>query len=536
MNTDPAAPNESASSVAAPAPMLEMRGITKRFPGVVANDGVDLSVLPGQVHTLLGENGAGKSTLMKILYGLYQPDEGSISLNGRETTISSPTDAIGQGIGMIHQHFMLVPTLTVAENVALGLGGRRGLSDMKPVKARLGEVSERYGLHVDPDAKIWQLAVGERQRAEILKALYRDAQVLVLDEPTAVLTPPEVKELFATLRQLTDDGRGLVFISHKLHEVMELSDDITVLRNGKVTGRTQPSEATRESLAEMMVGRPVELSRNVVEQSPGEARLTVTDLDVMGDRGTMAVKNLDVRVHSGEIVGVAGVSGNGQRELAEAMFGLRPIARGGVQVGTEWTTSPTPSQVRAMGLAYVPEERMRDGAVGDFTVAENLMLVDYDQRPFSRRGLLDRSKIVEHCSALVRDYKVKTPDIDTPTRSLSGGNIQKVVIAREFNADAKALVVAQPTRGVDIGAAEYIHERLLDQRAKGAAILLISEDLDEVMQLSDRIIVMLEGEVTGEVARADFDVNAIGLLMSGVTDDQPGPLRPGTGATNSDDE
>jgi simple sugar transport system ATP-binding protein len=496
--------------------MLEMRGITKRFPGVVANDGVDLSVLPGQVHTLLGENGAGKSTLMKILYGLYQPDEGTITLNGEDILMSSPTDAIERGIGMIHQHFMLVPTLTVAENVALGLGGRRGLSDMKPVKARLAEVSERYGLHVDPDAQVWQLAVGERQRAEILKALYRDAQLLVLDEPTAVLTPQEVDDLFVTLRQLTDDGRGLVFISHKLHEVMELSDEITVLRNGCVSGHTRPSEATRESLAQMMVGRPVELHRSVSAREVGQAQLTVTDFDVIGDRGNLAVKNLDLRVHAGEIVGVAGVSGNGQRELAEAIFGLRPIARGGVQIGDQWTTAPTPGAVRAMGLAYVPEERMRDGAVGDFTVAENLMLVDYQKPPFVRRGLLNRSKIVERCSELVANYRVKTPDIDTATRSLSGGNIQKVVIAREFSSDATAFVVAQPTRGVDIGAAEYIHERLLEQRENGAAILLISEDLDEVMQLSDRIIVLLEGEIMGEVARADFDVASIGLLMSGV--------------------
>lgn len=501
------------------APMLKMTGITKRFPGVVANDGIDLTVLPGQVHTLLGENGAGKSTLMKILYGLYSPDEGTIELNGRPATITSPTDAIRQGIGMIHQHFMLVPTLTVAENVALGLGGRRGLSDMNPVKTRLAEVSERYGLHVDPDAQVWQLAVGERQRAEILKALYRDAQLLVLDEPTAVLTPQEVDDLFVTLRQLTDDGRGLVFISHKLHEVMELSDEITVLRNGCVSGHTRPSEATRESLAQMMVGRPVELSRSVTQREPGPVQLTVADLDVIGDRGNLAVKDLDLRVHAGEIVGVAGVSGNGQRELAEAIFGLRPIDRGGVQIGDQWTTAPTPAGVRAMGLAYVPEERMRDGAVGDFTVAENLMLVDYQKPPFVRRGLLNRSKIFERCSELVANYRVKTPDIDTPTRSLSGGNIQKVVIAREFSSDATAFVVAQPTRGVDIGAAEYIHERLLEQRENGAAILLISEDLDEVMQLSDRIVVLLEGEIMGEVARADFDVESIGLLMSGVAPD-----------------
>jgi ABC-type uncharacterized transport system ATPase subunit len=499
--------------------MLEMRGITKRFPGVVANDGVDLSVMPGQVHTLLGENGAGKSTLMKILYGLYQPDEGTIHLNGVPTRISSPTDAIARGIGMIHQHFMLVPTLTVAENVALGLGGRHGLADMGPVKEKLADVSQRYGLQVDPDAYIWQLAVGERQRAEILKALYRDAQVLVLDEPTAVLTPPEVDDLFATLGQLTDDGRGLVFISHKLHEVMALSDEITVLRNGRVSGHTRPSEATRESLAEMMVGRPVELTRHVAVQDRGKAHLVIDGLDVMGDRGTMAVKNMSIDVHAGEVVGVAGVSGNGQRELAEAIFGLRPIVTGSIAIDGQRTSTPTPKQVRAMGLAYVPEERMVHGAIGQFTVAENLMLCDYNQAPYARGGLLNRSKIGERCRELISNYRVKTPTQETPTRNLSGGNIQKVVIAREFGSDADAFVIAQPTRGVDIGAAEYIHERLLDKRSEGAAILLISEDLDEVMQLSDRIIVLLEGEIMGEIARADFDVKTIGLLMSGVAAD-----------------
>ncbi|MFT7501667.1 MAG: ABC-type uncharacterized transport system ATPase subunit [Gammaproteobacteria bacterium] len=502
-------------------PMLQMTGITKRFPGVVANDGVDLTVLPGQVHTLLGENGAGKSTLMKILYGLYTPDEGRIELNGSSVTITSPTDAIRQGIGMIHQHFMLVPTLTVAENVALGLGGKRGMAKMGPVKKRLAEVSERYGLHVDPDALIWQLAVGERQRAEILKALYRDAELLVLDEPTAVLTPPEVDDLFVTLRQMQDDGKGLIFISHKLHEVMDLSDEITVLRNGKVSGHTRPSESSREKLAELMVGRPVELTRNVPAQEVGAAQLTVEELDVLGDRGILAVKNLSIRVHAGEVVGIAGVSGNGQRELAEAIFGLRPIARGGVNIAGEWVPSPSPRKVRAKGLSYVPEERMRDGAIGEFTVAENMMLVDYKTAPYTKYGLLNRSAIEERCEGLTAEYRVKTPNIDAPTKNLSGGNIQKVVIAREFSCNADVLVVAQPTRGVDIGAAEYIHERLLQQRSDGAAILLISEDLDEVMELSDRIIVLLEGEIMGEVTRADFNVNDIGLLMSGVTATSP---------------
>ncbi len=510
--------DDATASGSGATPMLEMRSITKRFPGVVANDAVDFAVSAGRVHTLLGENGAGKSTLMKILYGLYQPDAGSILLEGREVTIREPSHAIDLGIGMIHQHFMLVPTLTVAENVALGLGHPLGRADLGPVKHRLREVSERYGLHVDADAHIWQLSVGERQRAEILKALYRDAQVLVLDEPTAVLTPQEVDDLFGTLRQLTADGRGLVFISHKLHEVMDLSDDITVLRDGRVSGRTTPAEASRERLAEMMVGRPVELTRTVVDHAVGEVGLAVRELQVMGDRGALAVDGMSLSVRRGEIVGVAGVSGNGQRELAEAIFGLRPIVAGEVEVDGTSTTAPTPKEVRAMGLAYVPEERMRDGAIADFTVAENLVLVDYRTPPYAARGFLDRSAIAERCTTLVDDFQVKTPDIHTPTQSLSGGNIQKVVIAREFSSGASTFVVAQPTRGVDIGAAEYIHERLLEQRAEGAAILLISEDLDEVMQLSDRTVVVLEGEVMGELERDDFDVRRLGLLMAGVTD------------------
>jgi simple sugar transport system ATP-binding protein len=511
MTTDPAAP------------MLEMRGITKRFPGVVANDHVDLTVLPGRVHTLLGENGAGKSTLMKILYGLYQPDGGTIHLDGDEVRIASPADAIAKGIGMIHQHFMLVPTLTVAENVALGLGGRRGLADMAPVKRRLAEVSDQYGLRVDPDAQVWQLSVGERQRAEILKALYREARILVLDEPTAVLTPPEVDELFATLRLLTGDGRGLIFISHKLHEVLVLSDEITVLRDGAVSGATTPGTTSREELAQMMVGRPVELTRDPAASDLGDERLTVSGILVGGDRGAVAVDRVDLAVRAGEIVGVAGVSGNGQRELAEAVVGLRPIEAGTLTIDSVAVTRPTPASVRARGLAYVPEERMRHGVVADLTVAENLMLLHYDQRPYSRLGLIRWAAVRERCSRLIERYSVKTPSLETLSRHLSGGNIQKLVIAREFSSEAGVLIVAQPTRGVDIGAAEYIHDQLLERRAAGAAILLISEDLDEILSLSDRVAVMLEGRIVGEVERDPsrddrFDRDAIGLLMSGASD------------------
>ena len=490
----------------------------------MANEDVDFTVLPGQVHTLLGENGAGKSTLVKILYGLYQPDEGSIAFEGSPVDIDSPSVAIRKGIGMIHQHFMLVDTLTVAENVALGLGKPLGLNNLAPIRRRVREVSEEYGLHVDPDAYIWQMAVGERQRAEIVKALYRNVKLLVLDEPTAVLTPPEVTDLFVTLRQLTADGRGLVFISHKLNEVMEISDEITVLRDGRVSGRTTPAESNRESLAMMMVGRPVEFTRTLADQAPGEPMLEVTNLRVRGDRDELAVHDVNIDVQAGEIVGIVGVSGNGQRELAEAIVGLREIESGQVAVKGQTVGSPTPKRVRSMGLAYVPEERMKYGSIGDFTVAENLVLVDYDQPPFVRNGLLSLNSIEERSKQLVSDYSIRTPNTGTLTRKLSGGNIQKVVIAREFSGDAEVLLVAQPTRGIDIGAAEYIHEQLLLQRSQGKAILLISEDLDEVMALSDRLVVMYEGSVMGRVDREDATVEQVGLLMSGVGEPESAPV------------
>ncbi len=497
-------------------PMLEMRGITKRFPGVVANEDVDFTVGSGQVHTLLGENGAGKSTLMKILFGLYQPDEGSIHLEGTEVEIRSPTDAISRGIGMIHQHFMLVPTLTVAENVALGLGGRWGLSNMRPIRQRLSEVSDRYGLQVDPDAFIWQLAVGERQRVEILKALFRNARILVLDEPTAVLTPSEVTDLFRTLRQLTDDGRGLVFISHKLHEVMDISDDITVLRDGRIVGRAVPESSSRESLAEMMVGRPVQFTRAAKDHSPGNELLAVSDLVVRGDRGNFAVDKVSLSVRAGEILGVAGVSGNGQRELAEAIFGLRPVESGEIEIGGVRAFAPAPKSIRSMGLAFVPEERMKDGVIGEFTVAENLVLVDHGSPPFSRWGFLRFGAIIEKSKKLVERYSVKTPMLETLTRNLSGGNMQKVVIAREFSCGAQILIVSQPTRGIDVGAAEYVHEQLLGQSAGGTAILLISEDLDEVLTMADRVAVIFRGRVMDQLPRSEATAVRVGRLMMGL--------------------
>ncbi len=502
--------------------MLEMRGITKEFPGVLANDSVDFDVYKGEIHTLLGENGAGKSTLMKVLYGFYRPDAGTVRLHGEVVELNEPSDAIAHGIGMIHQHFMLVPTLTVVENVALGLASdRRPFNDLRVVGEHIQELSEQYGLNVHPNAKVWQLAVGERQRVEILKALYRDATLLVLDEPTAVLTPQEVDDFFVTLRQMAADGRGLIFISHKLHEVMAISDRVTVLRNGRVTGETAPAKTSREELAKMMVGRSVKLAPDRSQVKVGGERLEVSDLHVLGDRGTHAVDGLTFDVHAGEILGIAGVSGNGQRELAEAVAGLRPPVSGSIFIDGVNVTSNSPRETRAAGLSYVPEERMRDGAVADFSVSENLILVDHRDNAFSRNGFLKFGAIEEHSEDLVESFNVKTPTLDTPTRNLSGGNIQKLILARELSSRPRVLVAAQPTRGVDIGAAEYIHERLVAQREEGTAIMVISEDLDEVMALSDRVMVMFEGKAMGIVDPTETTREQIGLLMAGVAQDVP---------------
>ena len=497
-------------------PMLQMKGITKRFPGVLANDRVDFHVHAGEVHTLLGENGAGKSTLMKILYGLYRQDEGEILLHGKPVELISPAHAISHGIGMIHQHFMLVPTLTVAENVALGLKSKRGfLTDLKTVSEKIMELSETFGLHVHPYDYIWQLSVGERQRVEIIKALYRDAAILILDEPTAVLTPSEVEDVFAIFRRLADDGRGLVFISHKLQEVLDLSDQITVLRHGRVTGDTTPAESDRHDLAQMMVGREVKLAPDKVPVQTGSSLLIIKDLFVRGDRGTHAVKGVDLEVKAGEILGIAGISGNGQPELAEAIAGLRTPDAGSILINGRETTSFTPDQIRQAGLSYVPEERMKDGVVGQFDVKENMILLNHSEPPYCKNGFLNFKHIRKHSEELVKEYTVKTPSIDTTTKNLSGGNIQKLIMARELSAEPKVLLASQPTRGVDIGAAEYIHEQIAGQRERGTASVVISEDLDEVMALSDRIAVMFEGKIMGIVKQENATRNSIGLMMTG---------------------
>ncbi len=499
---------------------LEMQGIVKRFPGVLACDHVDFDVASGEVHALLGENGAGKSTLMKILYGLYHPEEGSIVLDGQPAILNSPTTAIDHGIGMIHQHFMLVDTLTVTENVALGLTSSRGpLLDLDRVAARIRELSATYGLKIDPNAPVWTLAVGERQRVEIMKALYRGAALLILDEPTAVLTPQEVDDLFVTLRQMAKDGHSLIFISHKLHEVLDISDRVTVLRNGKLIGTVPTKGMTRPQLARMMVGREVILERNRPPVAVGDVLLSVQEVSALGVTGQTALNHASLDVRGGEILGVAGVSGNGQRELCEVVAGLRPVTGGVVKMGGVEVTGWSPGKRTQAGLGYIPEERMHDGAIKDFSVAENLILQEHTKPPFSRATFLNFKAIAQRSQELVDSFRVKTPSIETPIKSLSGGNIQKVILARELVRDPKVLIAAQPTRGVDIGATEYIHQRLLDQRANGTATLLISEDLDEVLALSDRIAVLYEGRVMGIVDRDATNAEELGLMMAGVLPD-----------------
>lgn len=498
---------------------MEMLNITKRFPGVIANNKVNFDVRAGEVHALLGENGAGKSTLMKILYGLYQPEEGLVKLDGKAVEIHSPLDSIGLGIGMIHQHFMLVETLTVAENVALGLPSSRGLlTDLDKVSERILELAEIYGLQVDPDAYIWQLAVGQQQRVEIIKALYRGAALLILDEPTAVLTPQEVDEFFVTMRQMIEDGHALIFISHKLHEVIEISHRVSVLRDGYMIGTVPTKSATKSTLAEMMVGREVGIKKLRVKTDTTEKRLILDKVSTLSDRGTPALTDVSFEVCSGEILGVAGVSGNGQRELAEVITGLRPVTGGKVFLEGEDVTGYSPKQLMNRSLAYIPEERMRDGMIKEFSVAENLILREHDQEPFAKNGLLNLKTISDHSDRLIKNYNVKTPSQETKAKNLSGGNIQKLVLAREISRKPHTLIAAQPTRGLDIGAAEYVHLRLLEQREEGAATLLISEDLDEIIGLSDRIAVLFEGRVMGIVDQEDATPEKLGLLMAGVVE------------------
>lgn len=483
---------------------IAMAGITKRFPGVVANQQVHFAVRPGEIHALLGENGAGKTTLMNILCGLYQPDGGEIWLHGNLTNFHRPADAIAAGIGMVHQHFMLVESFTVAENIILGR--TRGLLRDNPHKLhqRLADLGERYGLNLNPAAPVWQLSVGEQQRVEILKALYRQANVLILDEPTAVLTPQETEGLMAILRELARQGTAIIFISHKLKEVLALCDRVTVLRDGHTVGTAEIQDCTAHTLAEMMVGRDVNLSRPPrppASLTPPSPSLTLHNVSALGHHNRLALKQIHLQIHPGEIVGIAGVDGNGQQELEEVIVGLRPLAAGDIQ--------------RQGTIAHIPSDRYSMGIIKEFSVTENLLLRNVDQPPFNVRGWLHPKRMAQHAANLVQQFSIRTPSVQTPGGKLSGGNAQKIVIARELSRDHPIILAAQPTRGLDIGATEYVHAQLMAQREAGTAILLISTELDEILRLCDRIAVLYEGEIVGLMDGETADVNQLGLMMAG---------------------
>ena len=523
-------------------PAVELREITKRFPGVVANDEVNLTVERGSVHALLGENGAGKTTLMNVLYGLYEPTEGTVVIDGEERAFDSPRDAIDAGVGMIHQHFMLVDPMTVAENITLGNEPRKyaGLAvDRERARREVVELSERYGFDVDPDARVENVSVGVQQRVEILKALYRGADVLVLDEPTAVLTPQEVEDLFAVLAELTDQGKTIVFITHKLGEAMTAADRVTVLRDGKNVGSVAADETTREELAELMVGREVLLDVERPATDFGDEVLDVAGLTVTDERGVRAVDDLSLSVREGEIFGVAGVDGNGQRELVEAITGLVRPDDGTIRLeGADLTDRSRRERIEA-GMSYVPEDRQEQGLVMAFALVENAILGSQHALPFARDGRLDWDRAGEHADSVVSEYDVRPPDARTEAGDLSGGNQQKFVVGRELERDPTLLVAAHPTRGVDVGSIEFIHERLLELRAQGVGILLVSSKLAEVQALSDRLAVIYEGEFVDVVDPADTTEEELGLLMAGERPDTTGD--PGTdpaerGATEPPEE
>jgi general nucleoside transport system ATP-binding protein len=496
--------------------VLEMRHVTKSFPGIVANDDVSFDLREGEVHALLGENGAGKSTLMNILYGLYHPDEGEILIKGSPVRLGAPSAAIEAGVGMVHQHFMLIPVMTVAENIVLAEEPTRDgiLLDIGEAERRVQEISDRYNLAVDPGARIQDITVGQQQRVEILKALYRDADILVLDEPTAVLTPQEAQELFEVVRQLTARGKSIIFISHKLNEVLEIADRITVLRRGKLIETLPAHGATEESLARLMVGREVLLRVAKTPAQPSETLLEISDLSVYDDRGIEKVRDVTFDVRAGEIVGLAGIDGNGQTELIDAITGLRGVTSGTVSVAGENVTSASAHGHLEAGIGHIPEDRQRRGLVLEYSIAENIALHDYRSPPASRYGWLFPGRLIARARTLIRDFDVRGGGPNTRSGGLSGGNQQKVVLAREIERDPKVLIAAQPTRGLDVGAIEFVHRRLIEERDEGRAILLVSLELEEVLSLSDRILVIYEGEIVGEFPPTATE-EELGFAMTG---------------------
>ena len=496
---------------------LELRGITKRFPGVVANDNVNLSLNTGEVLSLIGENGAGKSTLMSVLYGMYKPDEGEIVIDGTPLVFTSPADAIAAGIGMVHQHFMLVPVFTVAENVVLGVEptGALGKLNIDEARRMVREISDKYNLDLDPDAVIEDLPVGVQQRVEIVKVLLRDAKVVVFDEPTAVLTPSEIIEFFEIVKTLVSAGRGVVFITHKLKEALNIADRIAVLRRGKVVGEADPKTATESQIAEMMVGRPVQLTVDKKSASAGDVVLKVSDLTVLDADGRTHVENVSFEVHSGEIVGIAGVQGNGQTELVEALTGLRKATSGVIALDGKDLTHSDPRERHQMGMAHIPEDRQRQGLVGGLSVAENLVLTRYHDDQFSHGVIVDWEAADAIAETLITEYDIRTPNKETGVGTLSGGNQQKVIVARELSRDLRLTIAAQPTRGVDVGSIEYIHSRIVKERDAGTAVLIVSTELEEVMALSDRLLVMYRGKVVAELDPKKVTPMEVGLYMAG---------------------
>lgn len=504
--------------------VLELKNVTKSFPGVLANDHIDLALKKGQIHALLGENGAGKSTLMNILYGLYQPDEGEILINDVKQHLTSPIDAINAGVGMVHQHFMLIPVFTVTENVMLGDEEIRSgvLLDRKSASNKIREISEIYKLEVDPDAYVKDLPVGVQQRVEIIKLLYREADILIFDEPTAVLTPQEANDLFDIMRNLVNMGKSIIFITHKLREVLNIADQITVIRLGKVVGSTTPKKANQKTLASMMVGREVMLQ---IDKKPAKTKdtiLTVERLTVLDDRQQLMVDDISFEVRSGEVLGVAGVQGNGQTELVEALTGLRGVFKGKISLLGQDISNATPRQITELGSAHIPEDRQRDGLVLEYSIVDNISLNTYYYPPNAKGPVLQQEKMLQTTEELIEKFDIRTPSAVTSAGSLSGGNQQKVIVAREFSRPSQLLVASQPTRGLDVGSIEYIHARLIEKRDEGAAVLLVSTELDEIIQLSDRIAVMYRGKIVDILNANETTREMIGLLMAGV---QPNDAR-----------
>jgi general nucleoside transport system ATP-binding protein len=498
-------------------PVVEMLSITKRFLNVAANKGISFRLYPGEICALLGENGAGKTTLMNILFGYYACDEGEIFIKGDKVDLTCPRDAIRRGVGMIHQHFALVPSQSVLENVIIGTDTGKGIFlDLKSAREKLRRIQKRFRLQLDPDAKIWTLSVGEQQKVEILKALYRDVDILIMDEPTAVLSPGETEDLFSTLKSLVQEGRSVVFISHKLNEVMSISDRIMVLRAGEVVAERKTSETTLRELANLMVGRELLEKLDKKKMQPGEPVLEIEDLHALNDKALPALKNVHLTVRRNEVLGLAGVSGNGQRELAEILFGMREATKGRVKVRGNVLRPGSPASAIRLGMGRIPEDRIETGLLMDLTVEENLILENHVSSEFQRRGLLDFKKIHQFSQDLIRAYGIKTAGPDAEAKGLSGGNLQKVMLARELAGKPAVLIASQPTRGLDVGATEYVHQRILEERDRGAAVMLISEDLDEVFTLSDRIVVLFEGKVMGEAMVEEASREQIGLWMSGV--------------------